>query len=131
MKNGITHYHHGVIWEEENGVSQGYRVKDTLYISGQFSHDMQGEFVGAGDIERQTQQTLDNLDRVLEGFGAERSNLAYVEIYLTDVLAYFEPCVALFKRYVGDHRPAGSLIGVTGLASPEQLVEISAIAHLN
>ncbi len=28
MKNGITHYHHGVIWEEENGVSQGYRVKD-------------------------------------------------------------------------------------------------------
>jgi enamine deaminase RidA (YjgF/YER057c/UK114 family) len=37
----------------------------------------------------------------------------------------------LFKRYVGDHRPAGSLIGVTGLASPEQLVEISAIAHLN
>ena len=92
---------------------------------------MQGEFVGPGDIERQTQQTLDNLDRVLAGFGAERSNLAYVEIYLTDVLAHFEPCVALFKRYVGDHRPAGSLIGVTGLASPEQLVEISAIAHLN
>lgn len=63
MKNGITHYHHGVIWEEENGVSQGVRVKDTLYISGQFSHDMQGEFIGAGDIERQTQQTLDNLNR--------------------------------------------------------------------
>lgn len=42
MKNGITHYYHGVSWEEENGVSQGYCVKDTLYISGQFSHDMQG-----------------------------------------------------------------------------------------
>ncbi|SUI71332.1 putative endoribonuclease L-PSP [Serratia marcescens] len=67
MKNGITHYHHGVIWEEENGVSQGVRVKDTLYISGQFSHDMQGEFIGAGDIERQTQQTLDNLESGIGG----------------------------------------------------------------
>ena len=123
-----------VTWSLEMGFNQGEVISGetrTLYISGQFSHDMQGEFIGAGDIERQTQQTLDNLDRVLAGFGAERSNLAYVEIYLTDVLAHFEPCVALFKRYVGDHRPAGSLIGVTGLASPEQLVEISAIAHLN
>ncbi|XIF03394.1 RidA family protein [Serratia marcescens] len=74
-------------------MSQGIRVKDTLYISGQFSHDMQGEFIGAGDIERQTQQTLDNLDRVLAGFGAERSNLAYVEIYLTDVRRILNPAL--------------------------------------
>lgn len=131
MANIIRHYDHGVEWEEGSGVTQGYCVNGVLYISGQFSHDMQGGFVGAGDIDAQTRQTLDNLDRVLAGHGADRSNLACVEIYLTDVPAHFARCVALFRDYVGDHRPAGTLIGVTGLASPEQLVEISAVAHLN
>lgn len=125
----IKTYNHGVAWEEGNGVSQAYSVNGNIYISGQFSHDMQGVFIGEGDIETQTRQTLDNLDRILAGFGVTKSNLAYVEIYLTNAQEHFEPCVKLFKEYVGQHRPAGSLIGVTYLAFPEQLIEISAVAH--
>lgn len=124
-------YNHGVAWEEGSGISQGYSVNGTIYISGQFSHDMQSTFVGEGDIEAQTRQTLENLDRALAGFGATRSNLAYVEIYLTNVKEHFEPCIQLFKEYTGQHRPAGSLIGVTELAFPEQLIEISAVAHID
>lgn len=82
-----------------------------------------------GDIELQTRQTLDNLDRVLAEFGVTKSNLAYVEIYLTHAEEHFDPVIRLFKEYVGEHRPAGSLIGVTYLASPEQWVEIRAVAH--
>ncbi|GAA0136146.1 RidA family protein [Paenibacillus sp. YSY-4.3] len=124
-------YNHGVAWEEGSGISQGYSVNGTIYISGQFSHDMQSTLIGAGDIEAQTRQTLENLDRVLAGFGATRSNLAYIEIYLTNVKEHFEPCIQLFKQYMGQHRSAGSLIGVTSLAFPEQLIEISAIAHMD
>lgn len=124
-------FDHGVAWEEGSGISQGYSINGTIYVSGQFSHDMQGAFVGAGDIEAQTRQTLENLDRVLMGFGATKSNLAYVEVYLTDVREHFEPCIQIFKEYMGQHRPAGSLIGVTALAFPEQLIEISAVAHIN
>jgi 2-iminobutanoate/2-iminopropanoate deaminase len=54
-----------------------------------------------------------------------------VEIYLTNAKEHFEPVVRLFKEYVGQHRPAGSLIGVTYLASPEQLIEICAVANMN
>jgi enamine deaminase RidA (YjgF/YER057c/UK114 family) len=129
MTNNITTYNHGVPWEEGNGVSQAYRVNGTIYISGQFSHDMQGAFVGAGDIEAQTRQTLENLDRVLAGYGITRSNLAYMEVYLINVQEHFETVIRLFKAYIGDHRPAGTLIGVTYLAFPEQLIEISAVAH--
>ncbi|MBE0340600.1 RidA family protein, partial [Paenibacillus sp. 28ISP30-2] len=75
MTNAIT-YNHGVAWEEAFGVTQGYSVNGTIYISGQFSHDMQGAFVGEGDIEAQTRQTLENLDLVLAGFGVTRSNIA-------------------------------------------------------
>ncbi|WP_435925355.1 RidA family protein [Paenibacillus sp. DYY-L-2] len=125
----IKTYDHGVAWEEGNGVTQGYSVNGTIYISGQFSHDMEGSFVGAGDIEAQTRQTLENLDRVLSGFGVTRSQLAYVEIYLTNPQEHFETCIGLFKEYMGQHRPAGTLLGVTYLAFPDQLIEISAVAH--
>ncbi|MEK5236251.1 RidA family protein [Paenibacillus sp. FSL L8-0470] len=124
MANVKTYNHD--LWD--HGITQGYSVNGTIYISGQFSHDTEGAFVGEGDIEVQTRQTLENLDRVLAGFGVTRSNLAYVEVYLTNAQD-FETCLKLFKEYMGDHRPAGSLIGVTFLAYPEQRIEISAVAH--
>ncbi|MDM5248327.1 RidA family protein [Lysinibacillus sp. G4S2] len=119
-------YNHD-LWD--HGISQGYSVNGTIYISGQFSHDTEGALVGDGDIEAQTRQTLENLDSVLEGFGATKSNLAYMEIYLTNAKEHTEPVIRLFKEYMEQHRPAGSLIGVNYLASPEQLIEISAVAH--
>lgn len=122
----VKTYDHG-LWD--HGITQGYSVNGTIYISGQFSHDMEGAFIGEGDIEAQTRQTLENLDRVLEGFGVTKSNLAYMEIYLTNAQEHSEPVLRLFKEYLGQHRPAGSLIGVTYLAFPEQLIEISAVAH--
>ncbi|GAK43356.1 endoribonuclease L-psp [Paenibacillus sp. TCA20] len=128
MKNTQT-YNHGVAWEEAFGVTQGYSVNGTIYISGQFSHDMQGEFVGQGDIEVQTLQTFENLDRVLTGFGVTRSNLAELEIYMTQPEEHFEQCVQLYKAYIGDHRPAVTSVGVSSLAFPHQLIEIRAVAH--
>ncbi|WP_019911751.1 RidA family protein [Paenibacillus sp. HW567] len=122
-------YNHGVAWEEAFSVTQGYSVNGTIYISGQFAHDMQGEFIGEGDIEAQTRQTLQNLDRVLAGFGVTKSNIAEMEIFLTNPQEHFEPCIALYKEYTGDHRPAATLIGVSGLAFPHQLIEIRAVAH--
>ncbi|MBT2600052.1 MULTISPECIES: RidA family protein [unclassified Oceanobacillus] len=122
----IKTYNHD-LWD--HGISQGYNVNGTIYISGQFSHNNNGEFIGAGDIEEQTKQTLENLDRVLAEFGVTKSNLAYVEVYLTNAEEHGAQVIPMFKEYMGDHRPAGSLLGVTYLASAEQLVEISAVAH--
>lgn len=105
------------------------RVNGTIHISGQFPPNQEGIFVGEGDIDAQTRQTLENLDRVLEGFGVTKSNLTYVELYLTNPQEHFEPVMGLFKEYIGEHRPAGSCIGVTYLAFPEQLIEVRAVAH--
>lgn len=117
------------LWD--HGITQGYRVNDTIHISGQFSHTPEGEFIGEGDIEVQTRQTLENLDRVLEGFGITKANLSYVELYLTNPQAHFETAMGLFKEYIGEHRPAGSSIGVTYLAFPEQLIEVRAVAYID
>lgn len=117
------------LWD--HGIAQGYSVDDTIYISGQFSHTEEGAFIGEGDIELQTRQTLENLDCVLEGFGVTKANLSYVELYLTNPQEHFETVIGLFKEYIGEHRPAGSSIGVTYLAFPEQLVEMRAVAYKN
>ena len=65
----IKTYNHN-LWD--HGISQAYSVNGTIYISGQFSHDSGGAFVGEGDIETQTRQTLKNLDHVLAEFGATK-----------------------------------------------------------
>jgi enamine deaminase RidA (YjgF/YER057c/UK114 family) len=127
MMSRASIFDHGVAWEEANSVTQAYCINGTIYISGQFSHDQEG-FVD-GDVAAQTRLTLANLDRVLAGFAITRSNLAYIEIYLTNPPEQFEAFVAVFKDYLAGHRPAATLIGVTSLASPGQLVEISAVAH--
>ncbi|AKT40805.1 RidA family protein [Chondromyces crocatus] len=129
MTTSVRTYDHGVPWEGDFGVTQAYSVNGTIYISGQFAHDMQGNFVGEGDFEVQARQTLENLDRVLTGFGITKENIAELEIFLVDTKAHFQPCVALLKAYMGGHRAAGTLIGVAGLAFPHQLIEIRAVAH--
>lgn len=126
----IKTYNHGVPWEDAFGVTQGHNVNGTIYISGQFSHDMEGNFIGEDDIEAQTRQAFKNLDSVLAGFGATRANLAEIEMFLTNPQEHFEKSVALYKEYVGDYKPAATLVGVSGLAFPHQLVEIRAVAHI-
>ena len=43
-------------WETEYGYSQAVKVGDTIYLSGQISHDDNGEIVGVGDVAAQTRR---------------------------------------------------------------------------
>ena len=58
MRTQTSIYNHGVAWEEGNSVSQGYSVNGTIFIAGQFSHTLEGEFVD-GDAAAQTRKTLE------------------------------------------------------------------------
>ena len=40
-------------------------VGDTIYLSGQVSHDEQGNIVGLGDMEMQVRQAYANVEKVL------------------------------------------------------------------
>ncbi|WP_144558898.1 RidA family protein [Shouchella miscanthi] len=122
----VKTYNHN-LWD--HGITQGYSVNGTIYVSGQFAYDEEGNFESEKGIEAQTKRTFENLDRVLKELDVTTSNLAYIEIYLTNPQAHTETVIQMLKEHLHDHRPAGSLIGVTYLAFPEQLIEISAVAH--
>jgi enamine deaminase RidA (YjgF/YER057c/UK114 family) len=54
-----------VPWEKEYGYSQSVKVGDTIYLSGQVSHDAEGNFVGVGEMETQMRQAYANVAKVL------------------------------------------------------------------
>jgi 2-iminobutanoate/2-iminopropanoate deaminase len=110
-------------------ISQGYSVNGMIYISGQYAHDTTDAVTGVGDFEAQVRQTLKNIDRVLAGFNVTKSNIADMIIYLTNPPEQSGPLVPLLQEYMGEHRPAATVIGVTSLWYPEQLIEIRVVAH--
>jgi enamine deaminase RidA (YjgF/YER057c/UK114 family) len=52
-------------WEKEYGYVQAAKVGDTIYVSGQVSHDDTGNIVGRGDMETQMRQAYSNIPKIL------------------------------------------------------------------
>ncbi len=125
----IKTFRFGAPWETENHVTQGSRAGDTVYVAGQFSHDDAGTFVGEGDAAKQTRQTFANIDKVLAGLGASKDGILELEVFLVDPAKNHAAFIDEYKRYVGDGRLTVTLIGVTSLYYPKELVEIRAVAH--
>ncbi|MEU2282498.1 RidA family protein [Streptomyces sp. NPDC013178] len=124
-------YDFGVAWEGLYGYSQALRAGDTLYISGQLSHDEAGVFLGAGDFAVQTSTTFANLDRVLKHYGAARTQIVETTVLVRDLRQHFDTLARLHREYFGEHRPTSTVMGVSDLALPDQLVEIGAVVRLD
>lgn len=128
----VTTFNLGAASEHANTlISQGYRVNGTIYVSGQYAHDTEDAVTGAGNLEAQVRQTLKNIDRVLAGFHVTKSNIAEMVIYLTNPPGQSAALVPLLQEYLGAHRPAATVLGVTGLWYPEQLIEVRVVAHVD
>ena len=108
-------------------LSQGFRVGDILFISGQTGIDETGELVGIGDFETQAEQTFRNLARVLEAGGSSLKDVVKVTIFLTD-MTKFPKIVELRGTWFTPPYPADTIVQVQSLYRPEVEIEIEAIA---
>lgn len=101
----------------------------TIYIGGQDAVDEQGNIVGIGDIKAQVQQVLANIRLSLVAAGAEPQHLIKWTIYLVQGQSVQEGYAA-FQQFWGNHPnpPTITMLYVAGLARPEFLVEIDAVA---
>lgn len=108
-------------------LSQGFRVGDLLFISGQAAIGANGEIIGAGDFDAQAEQTFTNLARVLEAGGSSLENVVKVTIFLVD-MANFPKIVDLRGRWFTPPYPADTIVEVRSLALPDLQLEIEAIA---
>ena len=108
-------------------ISQGFRVGDLIFVSGQAAIDEQGEVVGVGDFGAQARQAVRNLDRVLNAAGSSLDQVIKVTILVTD-MAYFSEVVELRREVFSEPYPADTICEVRSLAYPELMFEIEAVA---
>jgi enamine deaminase RidA (YjgF/YER057c/UK114 family) len=101
----------------------------TVYIGGQDAVDASGTIIGKGDIKRQTEQVLNNLQSALKAGGAELENVIKWNVYVVQGQP-LQPAVEVFQRVWGrrPNPPAITVMFVPGLANPDFLVEMDAIA---
>ncbi len=101
----------------------------TIYIGGQDAVDASGTIVGKGDIKQQTEQVLNNLRTALKAGGAELEHIIKWNIYVVQGQP-LQPAFEVFQHVWGrrPNPPAITGMFVSGLANPDFLVEIDAIA---
>src|SRR5438132_10970034 len=106
------------------------KAGDTLYIAGQTSVNEKGEMVGKGDITAQAVQVFENLGKALTAGGGTWANIVKTVVYITDP-RFREPVSEVRAKYYQPGKlPASTLVVVAGLASPDSLLAVEAIAVL-
>jgi enamine deaminase RidA (YjgF/YER057c/UK114 family) len=101
----------------------------TIYIGGQDAVDASGSIVGKGDIKKQTEQVLANLQAALKAAGAELEHIVKWNVYIVQGQS-LQPGFEAFQQFWGRRLdpPAITAMFVSGLANPDFLVEMDAIA---
>jgi enamine deaminase RidA (YjgF/YER057c/UK114 family) len=118
-------------WEKEYGYSQSVKVGDTIYVSGQVSHDDSGNVVSAGDMEAQMRQSYTNIRKVLAQYGATMDNIVDETLFVTDMNAAFAAAVKCREDiFFGVPVVASTIVQVQRLAFPDLMIEIKCVAKV-
>ncbi|KAA9156407.1 RidA family protein [Microbacterium lushaniae] len=121
-----------VTWSVELGFNQGELVSGqtrTLYVSGQTAMGADGRPQHDGDIAAQLALSVDNLEAVLTAAGMSLADLVRLNVYTTDVDALFAHYGVLAGRLgAAGVAPTTTMLGVSRLAIPGQMVELEGTA---
>lgn len=118
--------HHNPAFTQAVAVSGAVK---TVYVGGQNAVDAAGAIVGQGDIAAQAEQVMKNIQAALAAGGASLEHVIKWNIYLVQGQP-LQPGFEAFQR-AWDRRPNPPTISmafVAGLANPDYLLEIDAIA---
>lgn len=106
---------------------QAILVGNTLYIAGQAAIDTDGHVVGKGDVEAQAVMVMENLMACLEAAGATANDVVKVTTFY--LKREDRATIAdVRRRYLGEADFVHTGLIIDGLADPELLLEIEAIA---
>ena len=98
-----------------------------VFVSGMTARRPDGTIAGIGDIEEQTRQVCENIRSAVEAAGGTIDDVCRVDVYLKNI-GDRERVQKVRRQFWKTTPPASTLVEVSKLASPQFLVEISAIA---
>jgi enamine deaminase RidA (YjgF/YER057c/UK114 family) len=101
-----------------------------LFTAGACPLDVHGHVVGPGDHLEQTQVALTNLLAVLDAHGAGPEHLLRTTVYVIGDQPTLVQTWEVVAAGLAPARPPSTLLGVSALGYPGQLVEIDGVAAL-
>ena len=106
------------------------KVGTTVYISGQVSRDMNGRTSHVGDPEAQIREVWANLEIAVKAAGGSLKDIVKTTTYVFGAENLGKIRAARLSLLPPDGRPTSTTLLVAGLADPDLLVEVEAIAVL-
>lgn len=117
-------YDYGVTFER--GTAVAYRDRKQVYISGTASIDPRGDVLHPGDVVRQLDRTLGNINGLLAAVGAGLADMLVFIVYLRDPTDHARVRPILRER-LGD---VPMVILTAAVCRPGWLIEIEGIAAI-
>ncbi len=104
------------------------KVGNTVYIAGQLSRDVNGKPIHVGDAEAQTIQAWANLEAAVKAAGGTLADIVKTNTYVVGRENMAGVRAGRAKAQPPEGRPPSTPVIVAGLADPELVVEVEAIA---
>jgi enamine deaminase RidA (YjgF/YER057c/UK114 family) len=101
-----------------------------LFVAGQVAMDAEGRVID-GDVAAQWSRALENVLEVVRAAGGGPADIGRMTVFVTDKARYMaaRPALgAVWRRVMGPHYPAMTLVEVKGLVEEGAVVEIEATA---
>ncbi|GAB4382064.1 RidA family protein [Albidovulum sp.] len=118
-------------WAPARGYANGVLARDgILYVGGQIGWDADQVF-RSQDFVGQTERALRNILAIVEAAGGGAGDIVRLTWFVTDKREYLArqgEVGAAYRRVMGRHFPAMTMVVVAGLVEDEALVEIEATA---
>ena len=106
--------------------SQGIRIGGFLFTSGQIALDPATGEMCSGEIEQETEKTLQNIEAILKAGGLSLGHVVKTTVYLAD-LNHFVRMNQVYEQFFSANKPARACVQVAALPKGAK-VEIDAVA---
>jgi 2-iminobutanoate/2-iminopropanoate deaminase len=100
-----------------------------VFCAGQVAADVDGRVLPPDDFEAQTKMVMKNLENALAAGGAKLSDVTKVTIYICNPHDVTK-ARRILNDYFGGNPPTSTLCVLRGLANPNFLLEVEAIAAI-
>ena len=116
----------GSTFEQQIGYSRAVVDGDWIFVAGTTGFDYATMTI-PDDVVIQCEQAMRNIDAALRQASASMADVVRVN-YILPRREDFEPCWPVLKSYLGETRPASTMI-VAGLADPRMKIEVEVTAR--
>jgi len=124
-------------WSMPTPFSQGWKIGNFIFTGGQVALDVEGNTIGVNDIEKQTRVVFEYIETILNEAGADTKDIIKLNTYYVfegekhELVDFWEKMTKVRMDFLSEPGPSATAVRVAGLAYPDLLIEVEAIAYIS